>query len=149
MVWGCISWSGKPSLVVVSTTMKAQRYVTMLKEHLVPCAEEKFPDGWILQQDGAAPLTANLTRQYFADADIDVLPWPARSSDLSPIENAWGLLAQKVYAPGRQYEYEDDLVDAIHRAWDEIDVDTVHGLLRSMPNRLIEVLTKRSGPTHY
>ncbi|GFV04821.1 hypothetical protein TNCV_5047851 [Trichonephila clavipes] len=44
--------------------------------------------GAIYQQDNARPHTARLSQQCLQG--YDVLPWPTRSPDLSPIENVWG-----------------------------------------------------------
>lgn len=41
----------------------------------------------IFQQNDAQPQVAVVTLQYFHNANVDILPWPARSPDLSTIEH--------------------------------------------------------------
>ncbi|GFV84784.1 HTH_Tnp_Tc3_2 domain-containing protein [Trichonephila clavipes] len=43
--------------------------------------------GAIYQQDNARPHTARVSQQCLQG--YDVLPWPARSPDISPIEHGW------------------------------------------------------------
>ncbi|GFY04237.1 hypothetical protein TNCV_1200151 [Trichonephila clavipes] len=41
----------------------------------------------IFQQDNARPHVARIVQRFFVNYQIELLPWPARSPDLSPIEN--------------------------------------------------------------
>ncbi|KAG3095181.1 hypothetical protein PI125_g16317 [Phytophthora idaei] len=43
------------------------------------------------------------------------MEWPAKSPDLNPIENMWGVLARAVYANGRQFETRGSLISTIKR----------------------------------
>ncbi|GFW08819.1 transposable element Tcb1 transposase [Trichonephila clavipes] len=40
----------------------------------------------IFQQDNARPHVARIVQRFFVNQQIELLPWPARSPDLSPIE---------------------------------------------------------------
>ncbi|GFV02175.1 transposable element Tcb1 transposase [Trichonephila clavipes] len=47
----------------------------------------------IFQEDNARPLVARIVQRLFVNHQIELLPWPARSPDLSPIENMWSMVA--------------------------------------------------------
>ncbi|GFV94587.1 transposable element Tc1 transposase [Trichonephila clavipes] len=85
-VWGAISWDTRSSLVVLQGTLTARRYVDDILTPIVLPMLSSRP-GAIYQQDNARPHTARLSQKCLQG--YDVLPWLARSPDLSPIEHVW------------------------------------------------------------
>ncbi|GFX82609.1 HTH_Tnp_Tc3_2 domain-containing protein [Trichonephila clavipes] len=85
-MWGAISWDTRSSLVVLQGTLTARRYVDDILTPIVLPMLSSRP-GAIYQQDNARPHTARLSQQCLQG--YDVLPWLARSPDLSPIEHVW------------------------------------------------------------
>ncbi|GFW93895.1 transposable element Tcb1 transposase [Trichonephila clavipes] len=49
----------------------------------------------IFQQNNARPHVAAIVQRIFVNHQIELLPLPARSPDLSPIENMWSMVAQR------------------------------------------------------
>ena len=50
--------------------------------------------------DNARPHVARINRQFLNRYNVDVLPWPAVSPDMNPIEHIWDYLGRKVRARG-------------------------------------------------
>ena len=65
---------------------------------------------------------------------IRFLDHPACSSDVSSIENLWGLIVAKVYAEDRQYSVISELKIAILDAWGKIPSVQLQKLINSMPS---------------
>ncbi|GBM11594.1 hypothetical protein AVEN_180144-1 [Araneus ventricosus] len=63
----------------------------ILRPHLGPFLNG-LP-GAIFQQDNARPHTARVAQDFLRH--VQILPWPARSSDLSPIEHVWDQLKRQ------------------------------------------------------
>ena len=113
MVRAGITWRGKTQLVVVDGNLNSENYVHLLESVLLPFETDKYPNGYIFQQDNAPAHTAQHTQDFFTSECIDVLPWPARSADLNVIENCWGEMTRRLYARGRQFDTIADLKEAL------------------------------------
>ena len=78
-------------------------------------------DGFLLQQDNATPHTSRQTTKCLNDKGINILKSPASSTDLSPIENLWGIVKNKVKKARNKIvkERKEDLV----KIWNEAPFD--------------------------
>ncbi|GFW98097.1 transposable element Tcb1 transposase [Trichonephila clavipes] len=95
ILWGGIGYHSRTPLVRITGTLNGQRYISEVLEPVVlPCLQGLATA--IFQQDNARPHVARTIQRFFVNHQIELLPWPARSSDLSPIENMWSMVAQRL-----------------------------------------------------
>ena len=129
--------------------MEQHLFVDILRETLLPFIRQVYPTGHRLMQDNDPKHTSLYGRDFLEDNNVNWWRTPAESPDMNPIENLWGLLASKVYAGNRQFEYLDDLKEAIIHAWEEITTEDCRKYINSMPKRCMAVLEARGGHTKY
>jgi hypothetical protein len=56
--------------------MNTQKYVEVLRSHVVPQVQDWFPDGrGIFMQDGAPCHTAKVCKAFLASNETDLLAW--------------------------------------------------------------------------
>ena len=96
MVWACFSYHGVGKLVIIKGIMDAYRYVNILSSSLQPSLESMELSEFIFQQDNDSKHTAKVTKQFFENRSIKVLPWPPMSPDMNPIENLWSYVKRHV-----------------------------------------------------
>ncbi|GBM90044.1 hypothetical protein AVEN_50666-1 [Araneus ventricosus] len=72
--------------------------------------------GGVFQQDNTRPHTAVVTQH--ALQSVDMLPWPARLPDLSPIEHVWDTYLEEV--PPQPALIVPVLTDQVQQAWNSI-----------------------------
>ncbi|GFT01798.1 transposable element Tcb2 transposase [Trichonephila clavipes] len=96
MVWSAIAYNTRSPLVLIHGTMRAQWYFHDIMQPYVLPLMQRLP-GAIFQQDNARPHTARVSQDCLHT--VTTLPWPARSSHLSPIEHIWDHLGRRVGLP--------------------------------------------------
>ncbi|UYV65039.1 hypothetical protein LAZ67_3002889 [Cordylochernes scorpioides] len=75
--------------------MTAQRYVDDVLRPVTLPYLQGVPNA-LYQQDNARPHTARISQQ--ALQDVQMLPWPPYSPDLSPIEHVWDIIGRRLHA---------------------------------------------------
>ncbi|GFV58276.1 transposable element Tcb1 transposase [Trichonephila clavipes] len=142
MVWGVIAYNTWSPLVLIRGTMTAQWYVhDILQPHVFPLMQ-RLP-GAIFQQDNARPHTARVAQDCLRN--VTILPWPARSPDLSPIKHIWDHLGRRVEHPTSL----DELEARLQQIWNEISQDIIQNLYASMLDRIVSCIRARGGSAGY
>ncbi|UYV83613.1 hypothetical protein LAZ67_23001634 [Cordylochernes scorpioides] len=126
MVWGAIAYDSRSPLLRIQGTMTAQRYVDDVLRPVTLPYLQGVPNA-LYQQDNARPHTARISQQ--ALQDVQMLPWPPYSPDLSPIEHVWDIIGRRLHA-FPQPRSEDELWQMVER-------------------RVASCIAVRGGPTYY
>lgn len=146
-MWGAFSAKGKSELAFLEGKQNAEKYTVTLGEYLFPFAHPHHGLNFVFQHDNASIHTARVAKWYLEDQDVSVMWWPAKSPDLNPIKNLWGILARVVYENIKQYDTKEELVQAIKKAWDAIPMLKLKSLVGSMKKLCMEVYRKEGHKT--
>ncbi|ETV78810.1 hypothetical protein H257_07640 [Aphanomyces astaci] len=140
---------GTSTLAILEGNQDSGAYAYTLSDHLFPYIDYHFRRECIFQHDNASIHASKETKEFLNEHNVHVMDWPAKSPDLNPIENIWGVLARAVYAHGRQFASKNELIAAILKAWDGIGQDLIDKLLKSMQKRCVSVLELKGSKTKY
>ncbi|UYV69907.1 Transposase [Cordylochernes scorpioides] len=145
MVWGAITYESRSPLLRIQGTMTAQRYVDDVLRPVTLPYLQGVPNA-LYQQDNARPHTARISQQ--ALQDVQMLPWPPYSPDLSSIEHVWDIIGRRLHALP-QPRSEDELWQMVEREWRAIPQDAIRTLIDSLARRVAACIAVRGGPTCY
>ncbi|GFX68371.1 uncharacterized protein TNCV_2817451 [Trichonephila clavipes] len=86
MVWDAIGYASRSPLVSIGGTLNSARYISGV---LRPVALTfiRVPRNSTFEQDNALPHVVGIVQTFLDTENVRLLPWPARSADLWPIEN--------------------------------------------------------------
>ncbi|GFV73870.1 DUF4817 domain-containing protein [Trichonephila clavipes] len=128
----------------ITETVIAHRYLTLLRETVVPCLIQRGQISNVtFMQDGATSHTANpiktfLIQTFGEDRIVSRCcryPWPPRSPDLTPADFwLWGYLKSRVYLSGPSSLPE--LKYLIRREVSSIHPDMLHSVVAGFVTRL-------------
>jgi hypothetical protein len=103
----------------------------------------------VFQHDNARCHVARVCQDFLNQNHICVLPWPALSLDLSPIEHLWDELGKCVCQRQNLPETLQELFDALVHEWNNIPQAFIQRLIGSMHRRCEAAVAARGGHTRY
>lgn len=148
MLWGCIRGGGVGNLVQIDGILTKEKYVQLLQENLWTSARSLgLEDNFVFQQDNDPKHTAKITKKFFIDNKIELLPWPSQSPDLNIIEHMWAEVKRRY--GDYQAKNKTELLEIIQRIWAELSGEYTQKLLKSVYNRFVEVIRLGGGASRY
>ncbi|GFS80314.1 transposable element Tcb1 transposase [Trichonephila clavipes] len=93
-------------------------------------------------------IAGTLNSQHYI-SENQLLPWPARSPDLSPIENMWSMVAQRLTHITPPAATPDQLWQRVEAAWSAVTQEYIQSLFESMPRRVAAEISNNGGYSGY
>ena len=78
---------------------------------------------------------------------MQLLPWPAYSPNISPIEHVWDLIVWRLAHDSHPAAPKDELRLHIQAIWNYIQQAVIQNLFYSMPSRIAALISACGGYT--
>ncbi|GBM58842.1 hypothetical protein AVEN_206021-1 [Araneus ventricosus] len=128
--------------------MNKDVYLDILKRNLKQSASNLGISGHFkLHQDNDPKHTADIYKLWVLYHCPGVIKIPVQSPNLNPIEHVWDYLQQKINE--HNISNKQELRKLLIEEWAKINGSFFAKLIKSMSNRLLEVIKCKSGPTRY
>ena len=132
-VWGVIGHNIKFLVRIPTGKLSAAQYKRYCLMPFMAFVTKNNLDV-VLQYDGDSSHRAESVLKYIASKGVKVLEaWPARSPELSPIENCWAVIQKRVDSHGPSDV--EELWKFIRQEWDAMTLVTVNNLVDSFKGR--------------
>ncbi|GFU01082.1 transposable element Tcb1 transposase [Trichonephila clavipes] len=146
MVWGAIAYHGRSQLLRIMGNLNSTRYIKeVLQPQAIPFLQG-LP-GAVFQQDNARPHVAKTVKSYLDSQQVQLLPWPAYSPDMSPIDHVWDIVGWRLARDLRPVASTDELWLSIQTIWNTVPQADIQNLFNSMPRRVAALIAARGGHT--
>ena len=144
-----VLWYGEAYLfvTVLNGTLIGHRYTNEVLQPVVLLFVQQHHV--VLQNDNARPHRARIVQQFLQQNNVDHLDWPARSSDLSPVEHVWDILGQRVRQRVPRPRTLQSSGAALQEEWRRIPQLQIVRLIRSMRHRCVACINALDGHTRY
>ena len=105
--------------------------------------------GAVFQQDKSRARISQIAQAFFSAQQVTLLPWPAYSPDMSPIEHVWDFIGQRLARTADGDHNKNELWLQVEEIWNAIPQNYIQSLYDSIPRRVQVLITQRGGHTKY
>ncbi|CAF1225235.1 unnamed protein product [Rotaria sordida] len=142
--WGVISATGTSCCKLYNQNMNSALYGDVIENELIPSINMwHLETNGIYQQDNAPYYKTRDIKALFEDLSINILPWPAHSPDLNPVENLWAIIDKKFKKIPMHTIQE--LNESLRSEWLSVESTICANLIKSMPKRIAEYVKAKGG----
>ncbi|GFX95301.1 transposable element Tcb1 transposase [Trichonephila clavipes] len=134
------------------TSRTVEQHIESVTHHSVSARTIRTPftaESSIFQLDNARPHVARIVHWFFVNHQIELLPWTARSPELSPIKNKWSMVAQRLNQITPPAASPDQLWQRVEAAWSALPQEHIQSLFESMPRRVAVVISNNGRYSGY
>lgn len=147
-IWAGFSATGVTRVHIIDGNLNAAKLVEILSEELRHYANRVWGQReWYLLQDNSPIHQSHEVKDWLDSKNVARFDFPSYSPDLNPMENLWAWLKREL--DHEFYANVSELRSAISKTWNNIPVDILFALVKSMPDRLEAVRVQRGFKTKY
>ena len=110
----------------------------MLQPKVVPFIQG-IP-GAVFQQNNARPYIAKTVRDFCSAQHMQLLPWPAYSTDMLSMKHVWDLIGRRQARDRRPAASKDELWLSIQAIWNPLSQADIQNLFDSMPHPIAALI---------
>ena len=146
-----MSHQGPGYLCKINGSLDSATYISILKDELLETIEYYGLDDEdiVFQQDNAAIHKSKATMKWLEEQNFELMDWPAKSPDLSPIENLWAILKKRLNTYQTPPNSIHVLWERIEEQWNTITPELCNKLIESMPKRMQMVVQAKGSWIKY
>lgn len=151
MIWGCMTWEGLGFSCKIDGNMDGELYSEILKGELMDTYQYYNFDKatTIFQHDNDPKHKSKVANSTLSKLGLQVLPWPAQSPDMNPIEHFWNYLDSELRKRMKQFPSKNSLWEELQDILKEKHMDYCQKLISTMPQRVKDLKKARGGSTKW
>ena len=138
LIWAVIGRNYKSKLIFVEKSVNEQRYKRLLMDSKIFSElnkkEKRF--SFLFQQDGATCHWTSLVMKYICRYARVLNGWPPNPPDISPIENLWAIMKERLNRLTTKPKSKSELKQLIQHVYDSIDLETINNLINTFEYRI-------------